>query len=188
MFKGAICIIFTLNELETETKSMVFFPRSPLPAHCLTWISILHFYIPWGINDVHFLSPQLMSKETTKKKHRNSVPTVISWHRFLHAKIMWIYDIVFWMLTHSILTVQECYILSPFIYSFFALHVFSQQKLHENKVHHHHLLVTKISLRNTLCLIRCSRSRNLCIHMYKRWINWMCKKNPSTRTLVNTFC
>lgn len=73
----------------------------PIPCIFISLVVLLHecvcvCWVKLSWKSEHFLRPIFRGEYPCTTS--NSVPTVISWLRFLHVKIMWIYDMVFWCL------------------------------------------------------------------------------------------
>lgn len=143
----------------------------------------MHFFFSRCLTNIH--------TQHKKAGNLNSVPTVISWHRFLHAKIMWIYDIVFWIRVAALFPLAHCRGWGAT--HLVGAHSFSArvrlQKPHENEY-----IVAFLQMQRerseTLCIFFCTgrKSRNLCINMYKRWINWMCKEKSQRHETTYRYC
>lgn len=151
MWNRAVCIICPSNELEMVAKAMLFsdhhFRESALHMNIDTPF-VYTFWNSWcGCVSV-FLRRN--SSESKKREDLNSVPTVISWHRFLHAKIMWISMIL--CLWNALTLAGRSVTFCRRSFSFFSLAARVQvTKATWKRGLHHHLFASYKALCITLC-------------------------------------
>lgn len=112
----------------------------------------------------------------------NSVPTVISWLRFLHVKIMWIYDMVFWCSNAKrdvtfLSTVSKTYFLKRLHKNNTVKYIYThqQQQQHRYNYNRHSPRSSAKFCNFTKPYGVRSKSQNLCINMYVNGeLIWMC--------------